>query len=86
MNATFTRRITAAFAGAFATAGIFTGIALAAPAPAIAAPTTAANCTTAMSPSRVGFSGPNPLTRAAQVDAISTGSAARGTAVSCLGH
>lgn len=83
MNATITRKITAALAGAAATAGVFTGIALAAPAQAKAAPLAGSNCTTSYTPSRT-INSPNPLTRAAQVDAVE--GPAQAPAISCLSH
>lgn len=84
MNATITRKITALLAGAAATAGVFTGIVLAAPAQADAAPLSGAKCTTAYTPSRP--SSPNPLTRAGQVNAVERAASAQMPAVSCLGH
>lgn len=87
MNATIAQRITAAVAGAAAAAGIVTGIALAAPAQANAAPSATTSCTTAMAPRQPSSGNLNPLTRAAQVTAISGGAGAReAVAVSCLGH
>ncbi len=87
MNPPFTRKLTAALAGVAATAGIFTGVALAAPAQAKAAPPASTGCTASMLPDRAGLNSPNPLTRAGQVDAAESASApARGAAVSCLGH
>lgn len=84
---TLTRKITAAVAGAAATAGIVTGIFFAAPAQAQVASAATMSCTTAASPGRVGLSSSNPLTRAAQVAAIENLGTARGSAaVSCLGH
>lgn len=80
---TFTRRITATVAGAAAAAGVFAGIALAAPTPATAAPA-GANCTAAMPTSQTGLDSPNPLTRAAQVNAIASGPVAKSVPVSCL--
>lgn len=86
MSTTITRKITAALAGVAATAGVFAGIALAAPAQAKAPPTAAANCTTSFTPSRMNASSTNPLTRAAQVNAVEKASTTQGPSVSCVGH
>lgn len=86
MTTTITRTITAALAGSAATAAIFTGVTLAAPAQAGATAPVAANCTVATTSGQGNMGSTNPLTRAAQVGAIEMAPVQQSTAVSCLGH
>lgn len=85
MSVTTIRRITVTIAGILASAGIFTGIAAAAPAQAKAA-VMDSTCTIATQPvNRAANTAANPLTRAGQVAAIAGESTDRvAVAVSCL--
>ena len=85
MNRSFARRIVTALAGPAVAAGILTG-GIALSASAQAQPIAGNTCTTSSAP--VNMSNPNtlsPLTRAAQVQAISPAQM-QSAAVSCLGH
>ncbi len=86
MFTTIARRITSALTATAVAAGLVAGVALGTTAPATAAPTTA-NCTASAPAPQSGTRNPNPLTRAAQVNAIKAATAPPSvSSVSCLGH
>ncbi len=86
MFTTVTRRITSALTATAVAAGLVVGVAVGTTAPATAAPAPT-NCTASAPAPRPDTRGANPLTRAAQVNAIQAATAPAGdSSVSCLGH